>query len=90
MDWLKRLLFRGSGPGVPHVAEPTDAPLPEAPVELPARADRTYRVRQGVTLESIAILVYGSRTHAARLIQDNRARLGDPPVLYPGQELRLR
>ena len=89
MGWLERLFSRGAGPAVPQVNDPTDSPLPEAPLTRTRALERTYQVRQGDTLESIARTIYGSPAEAQRLLETNRARLGDPPVLFPGQVLRL-
>ncbi len=69
--------------------DPADAPIPQKPLERTAPDDRLYRVKQGDTLEGIARDVYGDTRSWTRIAEANRERLGDPPVLYPGQTLQL-
>ncbi len=89
MGFLNRLLGRGlTPPGLPHATDPTDAPLPQAPL-VSQPPDRIYRVRQGDTLPGIAREVYGDEAQWPRIAEANRQRVGDPPVLYPGLVLEL-
>jgi nucleoid-associated protein YgaU len=56
--------------------------------ERPAPAgDETYRVRTGDTLWGIASARYGDPLQWRRIYHANRARLRDPHLIYPGQEL---
>ena len=90
MGILARLLGRFRGPALPHAPDPSDAPIPQSPVTLPRGGDEgPYRVREGDTLETIARDAYGDPRAWRRIAEANTARLGDPPVLYPGLELRL-
>jgi nucleoid-associated protein YgaU len=90
VKFLQRLFGRfGPSEPVPWAPDPTDAPIPQKPIERPGRDDRVYSVKAGDTLESIAKEVYGNSAHWTRLAQANRERLGDPPVLYPGLSLTL-
>lgn len=86
MGLLERLFRRMP---VPMTRDPTDSPMPQQPLQRTAPDDRMYRVKQGDTLERIAREVYGDPAKWTRIAEANRERLGDPPVLYPGQMLRL-
>ncbi len=55
----------------------------------PANSERTYVVRSGDTLSSIAQIHLGSSADAARVYELNRDRLTDIHSLRVGQELRL-
>ncbi len=95
MGVLERILKRfTSDRPVPWTSDPTDAPIPQRPIERirgdrTSRGDRTYRVKEGDTLESIARQCYGDAALASRILQANQQQLGQPPVLYPGLRLKL-
>lgn len=74
---------------VPWTTDPTDSPIPQPPLQKSPPDDRVYRVKQGDTPESIAREVYGDAAFWPRIARANRQRIGDPPVLYPGQRLDL-
>lgn len=77
-------------PGQPAV-EPVPAIVPAAePRKPPQVKARTYRVRQGDTLYSIAETVYGDRTQWTRLLEANGALLrGEPRRLRANMELTV-
>ena len=96
MRLLERLFDRFRAPKpIPWAADPTDSPIPQQPIEKGRRGERgrdderVYRVRPGDTLESIALDVYGDAARSAVIAAANRERIGEPPVLYPGQVLQL-
>ncbi len=90
MGLLERLAaLIGFPRDVPQTRDPTDAPIPQPPIDAPAAAERSYRVKPGDTLPLISREVYGDPALWPRIAEANRERLGDPPVLYPGLTLDL-
>jgi nucleoid-associated protein YgaU len=86
---LERLFGWTQTKDMPMVSDPTDAPILDQPIRRSETDDRTYEVRPGDTLESIARSVYGDARAWQRILEENQGRLGEPPVLYPGMILRL-
>ena len=63
-------------------------PTSQRPVQRPVRAgDRTYRVRQGDSLWSIAQKVYGNPSRDSDIRNANRSRIGPNDRLNEGDEL---
>lgn len=93
MGFLRRLFGDATATDLPHAADPTDAPIPQPPMEKggrdKGRRERVYTVKEGDTPQLIARRVYGNPDLWSRIAEANRERLGDPPVLYPGLELDL-
>ena len=110
--WARRLLLAACGVGVlaaatPATATPSDPPLPPAalaglplpdrPVDGPARPPPTVHVRPGDTLWAIARRTLGPGASAAdvtsywrRIHARNADLIGpDPDLIHPGQTLRL-
>ncbi|MFE0764738.1 LysM peptidoglycan-binding domain-containing protein [Streptomyces smyrnaeus] len=55
----------------------------------PAKADRSYTVRAGDNLSTIAEDVYGDPGEYPQIVQANPGKLPDPDLIYPGQRLTL-
>jgi nucleoid-associated protein YgaU len=53
------------------------------------KGHRVYRVRPGDTLGKIATREYGSAQYWREIYQRNRARISNPNVIHPGQELLI-
>jgi len=53
------------------------------------RRTRTYTVKSGDTLSSIAEEFYGDPDRFRTIFQANRNILDDPDEIFPGQELRI-
>jgi LysM repeat protein len=53
------------------------------------QTDRTYTVRAGDTLSSIAQRFYGNPADWRGLYQANRSVIHNPDVIYPGEELNV-
>jgi len=68
-------------------------PPPRAPRETPEPAEapvaRTYRVRRGDSLSSIAAEVYGDSRQWRRIYEANREKLGNSPEIKIGQVLTI-
>ena len=78
------------------VAEPEPAPEPEVevaadePVPVEAEAGgRTYTVKSGDTLWSIASEMYGSGGKYMKIFEANTSILENPDKIFPGQELTI-
>jgi len=50
---------------------------------------RTYTVKPGDTLSSIATSYYGSATAYPKIFDANRDQLNDPNKILPGQVLKI-
>ncbi len=84
----------GPAPGPDPAAPPEDAAAegiaglePEPPAVEAAPARRTYRVRTGDTLASIAQAQYGDPSRYRELYEANRDQIRDPDAISPGQLL---
>lgn len=90
MRLLEQLFRRFALPrSVPWAPDPSDAPIPQRPIERSRPAEEYYDVKEGDTPESIARECYGDPASWTRIAQANQLQLGDPPVLYPGLRLKL-
>ncbi|MCC0097101.1 MULTISPECIES: LysM peptidoglycan-binding domain-containing protein [Streptomyces] len=80
---------------MPHTPTPTSAahkavPAAPAPMPMPAAEKRTYTVRSGDSLSSIARLELGNEARWRELYAMNRGVVGsNPELLHPGQVLTL-
>lgn len=54
-----------------------------------AQEPKTYMVRKGDTLRSIAKHFYGAEFRWEELLHANRDQIKDPENLFPGQELKI-
>jgi len=73
---------------LPEVAAPP--PVADFPGERDATATpRTWVVREGDTLRSIAVEAYGDGSRADAIFEANRDRIEDPAHLRAGRELVL-
>jgi len=72
---------------------PTALATPEGSVQsgrsTPRPAGRTYVVRAGDTLRSIAVSTYGNEARWREIYRANRAAIGDPDVLVVGTTLTI-
>ncbi|MFI5667869.1 LysM peptidoglycan-binding domain-containing protein [Streptomyces sp. NPDC051704] len=80
---------------MPHTPTPTSAahkavPAAPAPKPMPAAKKRTYTVRSGDSLSSIARLELGNEARWRELYAMNRGVVGsNPELLHPGQVITL-
>lgn len=71
-----------------EAARPTATSRPTRPAATPDPA-RTYVVRRGDTLRSIAARMYGDANLWRRILRANLDRLGSPEELRIGMTLRI-
>ncbi len=92
------MTWEAEAPATPVTAGVTEVEAPAPPARPPIDGDR-YRVQPGDSLWSIAKRVLGPNVSNGRIAQEvhrlwqlntERIATGDPSLIHPGIELRLR
>ena len=66
---------------------PRSAAPPAPPVPADAPAARTYTVKAGDNLSKIAKQVYGDASQWKKIHEANKAKVPNPDLIHPGDEL---
>ncbi len=76
-----------TAPTSPQVSSSASPPAANAPVPVETRLTRSHIVQRGDTLQSLALMYYGTRSEWDRIYQANRGMLQNKDDLKIGQRL---